>query len=250
MTPIRPSPPAQSVPGAVAGAPGAARAAAPGRRRVRHRRFAWALIGYGCVGLLLAGLSLILVIRTLPVLDAIDRQRIEIIRWLDITSKGIDDIRLGAAHAGTSIDSAASSARNAAALSDDLAGTMASLRDASGLEVLGSRPFSSLTDDFDRVAGRAHALASSMSNLAGSLDGDTTDFAAVAADAGALGGQVTALRDVVAGDGSTGLGGSVGRLFAVVVILVLWLAVPAAASLVVGVIWLRELGRPRPSGAA
>lgn len=229
--------------------PPGARAAAPGRRRVRHRRLAWALIAYGSVGLVLAGLSLILVIRSLPVLDAIDRQRTEIVRWLDITAKGIDDIRLGAAHAGASIDSAAASARSAAALSDDLAGAMASLRDASGLSVLGSRPFSSLTDDFDRVAGRAHGLASSMTTLAGSLDGDTADFAAVAADAAALDGQVAALRDVVAGDGSSGLGGSVGRLLAVLVVLVLWLAVPAAASLVAGILWLRELGRRRPAEA-
>ena len=88
-----------------------------------------------------------------------------------------------------------------------------------------------------------------MTTLAGSLDGDTADFTAVAADAAALDGQVSALRDVVAGDGSSGLGGSVGRLFAVVVVLVLWLAVPAAASLVAGVIWLRELTWRRPPGA-
>jgi hypothetical protein len=223
--------------------------AAPGRRRVRHRRLAWGLVAYGAVGVILAGLSLLVVIRTLPVLDSIDRQRAEIVRWLDITAQGIGDIRSGASHAGTSLESAAASARSAAALSDDLSVTMASLRDASGLSVLGTRPLSSLTDDFDRVAGRAHALAASMTTLAGSLDADTVDFAAVAADAGDLRAQVAALRDVVAGDGSTGLGGSVGRLFAVVVVLVLWLALPAVASLVGGVFWLRELGRRRPARA-
>jgi len=77
---------------------------------------------------------------------------------------------------------------------------MASLRDASGISVLGSRPFATLTDDFDRVADRSRALSTSMTTLAGSLDQDTADFATVAADAAVLRVQIAGLRDGEAAD--------------------------------------------------
>ena len=238
----------QSGPGASDGTSTTAPFGAPsGRRRVRYRQLAWALIAYGVVGLLLAAGSLLLVARTLPTLESIDRQSVELVRWLDVTAGGIGDVERGASNAGTSLESAAASARSAAALSDDLSATMASMRDASGLSILGSRPFAGLTDDFDRVSGRAHALASNMTELAGSLDSNKADFAAVASDAIALRMQVTELRDVVAGDGSTGLEGPVGRFVLVLVGLILWLALPAVASLIGGVVWLRELDRPPPA---
>jgi hypothetical protein len=82
-----------------------------------------------------------------------------------------------------------------------------------------------------------------MTTLAGSLESNTSDFAAVAVDASALSVQVGELRDLVVGDGSSRLDGPLGRLVAVVVILIAWLALPAVASLVGGVLWLRELGR-------
>jgi hypothetical protein len=201
-------------------------------------------VAYGVVGVLLAVGSLIMVVRTLPLLESVDRQRTELARWLDVTARGLGDVERGASNAGASLDSAAASARSAASLSDDLSTTMASMRDASGLSILGTHPFAALTDDFDRVAGRAHALASSMTTLASSLDSNKGDFTAVAADASALRVQVGELRDIVAGDGSTGLDGPLGRLIAVLVVLVLWLALPAVASLVGGVLWLRELDRP------
>jgi hypothetical protein len=220
-----------------------ARTAPPALRRATYRRFAWALVAYGIVGVFLAVGSLFLVIRTVPLLESIDRQRVELVRWVDLTVQGIGDVQRGAANAGTSLGSAAASARSAATLADDLSTTMASMRDASGLSILGSHPFAPLTDDFDRVSGRAHALAESMTTLAGSLESNTSDFAAVAVDASALSVQVGELRDLVAGDGSSGLEGPLGRLVAVVVILIAWLALPAVASLVGGVLWLRELGR-------
>lgn len=206
-------------------------------------------MAYGSVGLLLTGLSLVLVIRALPVLGAIERERAEVVRWLDVSVDSIGDVEQGASRARTSLVSAAASARSAASLSDELSGTMASLRDTSGtLSILGTRPLSGLTADFDRVAGRAHELAATMTSLARSLDGNTVDFATVAADATALRIQVRELRDLVAGDGSADVGGSLGQLFVVVLLLLVWLALPAGASLAVGVAWLRAIGRRPVAG--
>jgi hypothetical protein len=212
----------------------------PWMRRSRQRQFAWGLVAYGLVGVLLAAASAFLVIRAMPVLASIDRQRTEIVRALDVTAATIDDIEQGAARAGASLRSAAESARGAASLSGDLSGTMTSLRDTSGsMSILGSRPFAELADDFDRVAGRASALASNMTSLAGSLDSNTLDFATVSADATALRLQVTQLRDVLRGDGPAALDGSLDRLLLLALAFLLWLAAPAIASLALGVAWLR-----------
>ncbi|MGZ6269678.1 MAG: hypothetical protein ACXWMU_03795 [Candidatus Limnocylindrales bacterium] len=186
-----------------------------------------------------------LALRALSLLDAVDRQRAEIVRWLDVSAASIADVQQGAGRAGQSLQSAAAAARDAAALSDDLSGTMASLRETSaGLSILGTHPLEPLTGDLDRVSGRAHALASSMTSLAGSLDANTADFATVSADAATLRSQVTELRAVLAGDGADGATASLSQLYVAVLLLLLWFALPAVASLGVGLLWLRETGGP------
>ena len=109
--------------------------------------------------------------------------------------------------------------------------------------MLGSRPFATLTDDFDRVADRSRALSTSMTTLAGSLDQDTADFATVAADAAVLRVHIAGLRDALVQDGPEGLDAGLRRLFAIVLLLLAWLGLPAVASLVGGSLWLREQRR-------
>jgi len=222
---------------------------APRRGINRRRRVAWGLVAYGLVGIVLAATCAFLLLRSMPLLASVDRQRTEIVHSLDLTADAIADIELGAGRAGDSLRSAAASARNAATLSDDLAATMASLRDTStDISILGSHPFGALADDFDRVAGKANALSATMTTLAGSLDLNTSDFATVSSDATALRSQVTSLRDVLAGDGAA-LGGSLDVLLLVGLAILLWLAVPAIASLAVGITWLRAVEGDPPAAA-
>lgn len=212
-------------------------------RRVLRRRIAWALVTYGVAGLILTAVSMATVLGALPSIDAIDRQRAAIVRSLDVAATGIADAEKGMTGAGGSLQSAAASARSAAALTGDLATTMASLRDASGVSVLGNQPFAALADDFDRVASRARAVGSSMSTLAGSLDQDSVDFSTVAADAAALRVQIAGLRDALTQNGTDGLDAGLRRLFVIVILLLAWLGLPAIAALVGGSLWLREQRR-------
>jgi hypothetical protein len=120
---------------------------------------------------------------------------------------------------------------------------MASLRDASSLSILGSQPLAGVTGGFDRVAGRAGDLALGMTSLAGLLDRDTTDFATIAADAASLRVQVDALRAALASPEFGEVGTSAGWVCAPALALLLWLATPAAASLLAGIWLLRATGR-------
>ena len=207
-----------------------------------RRRLAIGLLVYGVVGVLVMAVSVLLLAGPIASIGRIAGQRGEAVHWLDLTGGGLEDVGRGSANAGASLASAAAAARNAASLAQELSASMASLRDASGLSILGSQPLAGLTGGFDRVAGRAGDLALSMTSLAGLLDRDTTDFATIAADAGSLRGQVDALRAAFASPEFGEVGTSAGWLGAAAFVLLLWLGTPAVASLIAG-IWLLRTTR-------
>lgn len=213
------------------------------RRDRRRRQLAAGLIAYGAVGLLLFFLSVPVIIGPLASLGRIATQRGDAARWLDLTGQGLDDVGRGSANAGTSLVSAATAARNAALLAQELSASMTSLRDASSLSILGSQPLAGLTDSFDGVAVRARDLSSSMTSLAGSLEQNTGDFAAVSVDTAALREQVSSLRDALAATGSAGVESLAAWLVPAALLLVTWLATPALASLVAGIWMLRVASR-------
>ena len=202
----------------------------------QRRRLAAGLIAYGVVGILVLAVSIPVLVEPLAAIGRIVSQQGEAVRWLDLTGQGLEDAGRGSANAGASLESAAGAARNAASLAQELSVSMASLRDASSLTILGSQPLGGLTGDFDRVAGRASDLASSMVSLAGMLDRDTTDFSAIAADVTSLRGQADQLRMTVASE-LGGMGTAGALLVPATLLLLLWLATPAVASLIAG-IWL------------
>lgn len=213
------------------------------RRDRRRRQLSAGLVAYGAVGLLLFVVSLPVIVGPLASLGRIATQRGDAVRWLDLTGQGLDDVGRGSANAGTSLASATTAARNAALLAQELSASMASLRDASGLSILGSQPLAGLTDGFDRVAGRARDLSSSMTSLAASLEQNTGDFAAVATDTAALREQVSSLRDTLAAPGAVAAESMAAWLVPAALLLVIWLATPALASLVAGVWILRAASR-------
>jgi hypothetical protein len=213
-----------------------------GEMRPIRRRLAIGLLVYGVVGVLVMAVSVLLLAGPIASIGRIAGQRGEAVHWLDLTGRGLEDVGSGSANAGASLASAAAAARNAASLAQELSASMASLRDASGLSILGSQPLAGLTGGFDRVAGRAGDLALSMTSLAGLLDRDTTDFATIAADAGSLRGQVDTLRAAFASPEFGEVGTSAGWLGAAAFVLLLWLGTPAVASLIAG-IWLLRTTR-------
>ena len=233
--------------------PGAAPASDPtagspptGRASHREQLGRWlaaGLVAYGAVGLLLFILSVPVIVGPLASLGRIATQRGDAVRWLDLTGQGLDDVGRGSANAGTSLVSAATAARNAALLAQELSASMTSLRDASSLSVLGSQPLAGLTDGFDRVAGRARDLSSSMTSLAASLEQNTGDFAAISAHTAGLREQVSSLRDAFATPGAAAAESMAAWLVPAALMLVIWLATPALASLIAGVWILRAASR-------
>ena len=215
-----------------------------------RRRLGGILTAYGLVGLALILLTLIVVAGSLgAVIDVgttIQGQRDALVRSLDAADAAFLDLDRATGDAGANVVTGAAAARDAAQLTTDLAGTMEGLATASSVSVLGSHPFADLGDRFATVAARSRTLSTSLESLAATMDRDVTDIATVRASMSALRTEVSGLREMLAGPAVDGQLGALGTARLILVGLLLWLAVPAAVSLVAGWFLLRP-SQPPPS---
>jgi hypothetical protein len=148
------------------------------------------------------------------------------------------DASVSARSAGAGLDEAAGAVGSAGTLTTDLASTMRGLADALRISILGAQPFAAVSPAFDAVADRASALAADLEGVRTTVRGGADDLVALADRLVELGERVERLRESV---GRATLGGLEGleslRLFAIA--LLAWLAVPAVASVWLGVGRLR-----------
>jgi hypothetical protein len=206
--------------------------------RPSQQALGWALVGYGITGLLLFGLIMAIVVRPLVGLETLFDQRAGVVQFLDVTVQTLDDAGRGSGNAGTTLTAAAKAAANAAALSDQLAGSMTALGSASGVSILGSQPLSGLSGQFEAVAGQAHELSGTMGSLAATLDQNTVDFTTLTTDIAAVREQVAALRTTLLA--TKGLDSVVQWLAPLSVLVSIWMVIPALASLGIGIRLVRR----------
>lgn len=209
-----------------------------GRRRVGRL-----LIAFGGIGLVLLATTAILVAVTLgSVGDAatgLERQRAQLVAMIKPTSSALRDAAAASQHAGASLTSSAAAARDGSTLTSQLADAMDQLNALSTLDILGTRPFASIGSSFGDLATRSRTLSTSLGQTADSLDADVADSATVGSDLGRLADQLDQLESGIDGT-ATGPPGSVSAstgfdvLRALLLALLAWLAVPAAASLWLG----------------
>jgi hypothetical protein len=210
-----------------------------GNRR-RTGRF---LVAFGAIGLVLLAATAILVAVTLGgVGDAatgLERQRAQLVAMIRPTSASLRDAAAASQHAGASLTSSAAAARDGATLTTQLGDAMEQLNALSTLDILGTQPFASIGSSFGDLATRSRTLSTSLGRTADSLDADVADSATVSSDLGRLADQLDQLERGIDGTG-TGSRGSISasagfealRLF--LLALLAWLAVPAIASVWLG----------------
>lgn len=214
-----------------------------------RRRLGTALLGFGAVGLaLLAGLA-ILVALSLDGLGRaasdLARQRAEAIAMLEPAAAALDRAATSAANAGTSLTTASAAARRAADLTTRLAGAFDGLALLGSFEVLGARPFGSLSGEFASVATEARGLSADLATTAGALDANVGDSTAVAVNLRAIADQLERLQGSVDGNGGAPAtdpataGTQLRAAMAIIIALLAWLAVPAIAAIEVGRRWRR-----------
>jgi hypothetical protein len=170
--------------------------------------------------------------------DGLGEQQATLVRSLDATAATMTDAATAAEGVDQSLDTTAAAARRASALTDSLASSLRTLGASMDLELFGSRPFAALGDDFRLVADEAAAVSTDLGTTADSLDRNRDDTRRIAADFRALRIEVEQLRGLV--DQTDLAGGGLVSLRLMLILLVIWQAVPAIAALALGVELLRR----------
>jgi hypothetical protein len=199
-------------------------------RRTR-RRLGVGLLAYGVAGvLLLATFAAIAnaAIERLALVDPAAGALTDASAALGDTANAFGGFNASLADAEHSTAQAATSARDASA-------TASRLADSMSLSIFGAQPLLPLAQDFRREAADLDTLAKGLDTLSASLKANQDDVAKIRND-------ITIIRLRVDSARSGGI--SVEPLRALVLLIVLWLALPAIAALVAGV-WLLRSATPR-----
>lgn len=233
------------------------RATARAARAARRRRLGSGLVAFGVAGLVLIGAAGALVLASLGAVgDAatgFERQRTEILSMLGPASDALEGAASSATNAGASLAETRDAATQAAGLMSRLATSFESLAALGEFEVFGTRPFASLSGQFTDVATQSRTLSTSLTDAATAMATNVTDSAAVAANLRVLAGQLDDLEASLGGPGHEGESGGgtppaasdatlpIDAARFVLVGLLLWMAVPAVASIWLGWRWSRAV---------
>ena len=167
-----------------------------------------------------------------------ERQRTEIVAMLGPASDALDRAATSATNAGTSLAATNAAATRAASLTSNLADSFDRLAAATTFEILGTRPFGELESQFTAVATDSRSVSADLAATSAALATNITDSAAVAADMRALADQLDTLEASLGAEpGSAASSASslpIGVAGVVLAGLLIWLAVPALASIWLG----------------
>jgi hypothetical protein len=214
-----------------------------------RRRLGLGLIAFGIAGLVLIGSAGALVFASLSAVgDAatgLEAQRTQLVGMLGPASAALERAAASASNAGTSLSETRDSAAQAATLMTRLSASFDSLASLGSFDILGARPFASLSGQFTQVATESRTLSTDLSTAAAAMDSNITDSEGVAGDLRTLADQLSELDTSLGaspdGPAPNAAGASLPIDLAKVVLvgLLLWLAVPAIAALSIGWRWYR-----------
>jgi hypothetical protein len=215
----------------------------------RRRRRGAALMAFGGAGLAILLVLAVMLIGPLQGLGSaaasLENQRARVVAMLPAAEAALRSAATTATGAGTSLRASGNSARDGSALLVQLATAMDDMSSASRVEILGSRPFGSLSDDLSGVATRSRSLAANLDVAADAIAANVTDSETAASDLGVLADEVAALHAELAAsapataDGTGALATSIAVLRLLLAALLIWLAVPAIVAIWLGWRWWR-----------
>jgi hypothetical protein len=203
------------------------------------------LIAYGLIGLVVAtaGLGALVWVngRFTTIRDEVETTLVQRATTMRLAAKVLRDASTTAQSFTVTLDQSAlavsSAAGTIAEVRSDLGAVEQQLR---SFNILGAAPLSEAADDIARIATSMEGLDTRFALIADSLDGDRAALAANATSLGQLGDSADLLAERL---GAGVIGDSLGdiqRIMSVtLLVLTLWLVVPAFGSLALGV-WLRR----------
>jgi hypothetical protein len=198
---------------------------------MRSRRLAWALITYGVTGV---ALLIIVVSVALDAAGRVERIAGSADSALDSAAVTADAAAEAVDGTNDSLERGAASASDAATLSRDASASLRSLGAAMELSIFGAQPLLPLADDFETTADQAASLADELDGVGDALTDTQDDIAVVGSRLRDLSTELTALA---AAEGATA---SAPPLRLIVMLLAIWMGLPAVAALLAGTWVLRR----------
>jgi hypothetical protein len=198
----------------------------------------------------LIGAAGALVLASLGAVDdaatSFEEQRAEMVAMLKPAAAALESAASTAANAGTSLNETRDAAAQAAELMTRLATSFESLAALGSFDILGARPFAGISGQFAEVADQSRTLSTDLAEAAAAMDANITDSESVAADLRVLAAQIAELEASLCGEdhenptptaSDASLPVDAARF--VLMGLLLWLAIPAIASIWIGWRWSR-----------
>jgi ABC-type transporter Mla subunit MlaD len=211
-----------------------------------RRPIGGALVAYGVSGLLLIATAGLLVggaVATLADASAqVAGQRDDLVATLRATSRTVTDAANGVGGVGASLTAAKTSSEDATRLAGSLGTTLRGLSSAMQVQIFGAQPLAGLSSGFDSAATQSEALATDLGAVSAALGANGEDLETTRRDLVALGERVDGLVDSLEATplSQTAPGGVPPWLIELAFLgLLVWLALPAAAALAVGIGLLR-----------
>jgi hypothetical protein len=192
------------------------------------------LIAYGVIGLLLAAILLAaLGPGDLGGLGRIDAERQAVVDLLGSAEATALDSGAAVDRTRSSINASADAADQSAAFARQLASALRQLGTALRVDVFGSHPFDAAAADIEGAAGSSEAAATGLDRAASEARSGAEGMGSVATDLTGASAELATVRQGLEGMGN--LGSSLAWLRIALIGLVLWLAVPAAFAVWLGI---------------
>ena len=210
---------------------------------ISRPRLGGGLLAFGVIGLVLLSAAGILVFASLGSVDAavtgLARQRAELVAMIEPASAALTRAADSAEHASASLTTTSEAAERGATLATSLADSFDRLAGLGSFDLLGTRPFAALSQDFARVGSDARLLAANLTSVGSSMRTNVADSSAVAAELRALAGRLDALghsgaTNTTDDEPVAAIAGQLTIARLVLLGLPAWLAVPAIASTWIG----------------
>lgn len=192
------------------------------------KRVAIGLVIYGASGLVLVVAAIVGGWSGIARIDAAVGSVTEASETLDAVGDAFAGFDASLESAGTSAEDAATASRNASS-------TATRLADAMGLSIFGAQPLLPLANDFRRQADDLRAVADDLDVLGGSLAKDRDEVKGIHDHVSVLSAKIRAFGNPAGGTG----------IAVLLVALLLWLGAQAVAALAVGILLLRRRSHRR-----
>ena len=213
----------------------------PGQVR---RRAGTALLVYGSVGVVLLGgflaLLLLTAVHAQDLLDTLDASRDEIVATLDDVGAALQTSEETLAGVSTSLGETSASLSEAGRLAAIIAPGTSTLADQAGsFAIFGQQPFEGMVGPLRDVSASLGDLSARLDAAGASIGDNAPTVATLGSRLGSVAVSLQGSRDRLA-DFELSLGAEATIALVVLMVLVIWLMVPAFVALWVGRRWRRD----------